>query len=204
MQQVDPTKQKHRCSPCISFGTRDLSVSRGSTTRRTRSAPVITLVAIMEGRHQHSASPRKLFHKVELLSACHSRSIEALGKLRQNNTRPIRAWEDASCNTKITPGDPASSLLAIDRHHKTNSSSSMGNCNTDSIKQWPGQSRTMRVTTKAKKSSEGLRHSQATEVEPFWSMETHAIAWKRKMRQLEEARQRSNSLSGCPPVTCMK
>lgn len=125
-----------------------------------------------------------LLHKIGLVAAHHARNVEALHRLRR--AAPTKAWGD---DTNFPRRDEATSPVRGSRRlssmddSKLNTTGATHRVFTALRRDLRGRRSFSRVTA----STGMLRKHEPTFVEPFRSMETHAAAWKRKIRQQEEA-----------------
>lgn len=119
---------------------------------------------------------QSLLHKIGLLSEHHARNVQALHALRSTCTPPT-AWagvvDSPQPHESVSPG-------RTKRRELPNDESKMNRA--CAARQSPRLAFT-RVTTS---SNQTPWRNKPTVVEPFRGMETHATAWKRKMRRYEE------------------
>lgn len=118
-----------------------------------------------------------LLNKIRRLAAHHARNVEALRSLNGRSAIP-KAWADdyqVPLHTEATsPIDTRTRRMSKD--DSTPSKPSAPRC----------VSTSRRSFTRAATSDKSCWAHKPTVVEPFRSMETHATAWKRKIRQQQE------------------
>lgn len=181
---------------------------------RIRPASANTRMMSHKERSNGSRSPRGLLQKIEALSRHRSRNMQALDKLRHISS--IRAWEEH--HDPIPRQRGMSSTPRIAGKSGTHSADVSGDEDEprEAPLKVPPKTKAGYTITKVAPSSERSRAPHATVVEPFRSMETHAAAWARKMREHDEVRRercrlaegrgevspsiaRRNSISEMPP-----
>lgn len=151
------------------------------------------------GGYGEAQVQQALLHKIELLAVRHARNVDALQRLRSSNTRtPVTqtsAWED---DGDLAPPDRAVDRVENSRrrpstdHGRGRSSSGLFD---EYMVPRPTSAR-CRSYTRVVSSTKSSWKNEPTVVKPFRSMEAHAAAWKRKVRQREEVGQRRISLNG--------
>lgn len=135
---------------------------------------------------------RALLQKIGLLAEQHARNVEALHRLR--GIAPREAWSDGD---NLVPLNQARSAHQLSRpwspndyqhhqhhhHPRTRSANKMRRGCTTPKQAFDGHGCFTRVTALTGRSWK----REPTVVKPFRSMESHAMAWKRKKQQQEEA-----------------
>ncbi|CAM9161204.1 unnamed protein product [Pylaiella littoralis] len=125
--------------------------------------------------HPKSRIEQALLHKIGLLADHHAKNVQALHALRSTSTPPT-AWAGVA-----DPPPPYESVSpGQTRKRVPNDEYKMNDGR--STCQPPSRVFTRVVTC----SNRSPLRNKPTVVEPFPGMETHATAWKRKMRQYEE------------------
>lgn len=122
-----------------------------------------------------------LLHKIELLAARHARNVQALKLLRGN--APKNVW------AKGTSLPTRHKITSPEREIKTFKENSNGKSTREARQVFAAPRedvRRRRWFTRVTTSPDSRWKHETTVVEPFRSMETHATAWKRKIRQQQE------------------
>lgn len=140
--------------------------------------------------HPKSRTEQALLHKIGLLADHHAKNVQALHALRSTSTPPT-AWASVADPPppyeSVSPGRTRKRVPNDEYLYKMNDGRS--------TRQPPSRVFTRVVTC----SDRSPLRNKPTVVEPFPGMETHATAWKRKMRQYEEVGQKY--VSGHPGST---
>lgn len=135
------------------------------------------------GGYGEGQAQQALLHKIKLLAVRHARNVDALQRLR--NSAPLKAWED---DTDLPPPDRAVNRAESSRRRPSTGGirgRSTGGLFEDHTAPRPHDDSRRRIT-RVVSSTKSSWKNEPTVVEPFRSMEAHAAAWERKIRQREE------------------
>lgn len=167
------------------------------------------------GRRSHTASSnpddygkgqeqQALLDKIELLAIRHARNVDALQRLRGSprsgrHSAPTNTWEDGGdLRTRTLPPSylPLNRVESGKRRPSTGDGRSRSACGLfeENTVTRPSSARSnyerhRRSYTRVISSTKSSWKNEPTVVKPFRSMEAHASAWKRKVRQQDEVRQ---------------
>lgn len=188
----------HEPGPPVADGKSWMLHGRPSFSDARHSSPFTgSLNQVPGGRHQ---TEKELLHKIELLSEYHARNVKALDRLRRS--APIEVWGK---DTEPPMHHKAIGLSADNtRRHSSDSASSDDECRESNTFVAPRPvSRSRRGSIRVLASSGSSSNRQVTVVEPFRSMETHTIAWKRKIREQDEVGRMNVHIMVLPPITVL-
>lgn len=161
--------------------------SAGARSRRSCTA------SSNAGGYGEGQVQQALLNKIELLAVRHARNVDALQRLR--SSAPTKAWED---DTRLPPPDRA--VDRVESGRRRPSTGDIRGRRTGGLFEGhtvprPNSER-RRSFTRVVSSTKSSWKNEPTVVEPFRSMEVHAAAWKRKVRQREEVSQIQFPLNG--------
>lgn len=161
--------------------------SAGARGRQTGTASSST------GGYGEGQVQQALLHKIELLAVRHARNVDALQRLR--SSAPTKELED---DIDLSPTNRAVNQVKSSRRRPSTGDirgRRTGGLFEEHTVPRPNSER-RRSFTRIFSSTKSSWKNKPTVVEPFRSMEAHAAAWKRKLRQQEEVGQKRVPLEG--------
>lgn len=151
--------------------------SAGARGRRTCTA------SSSYGGYGEGQVQQALLHKIELLAVRHARNVDALQRLKRSAL--TKEWED---DIDLSPANRAVNQVGSSRRRPSTGDirgRSTGGLFEEHTVPRPHSER-RRSFTRIVSSTKSSWTNEPTVVKPFRSMEAHAAAWKRKLRQQEE------------------